>query len=134
MTKTATYNYDSVAGLNYTVDVSKPEGQRIAILAMSDGTAFDPGKTYSVAINSYRAMGGGGLLEKGAGIADADLKSMKFVTSATTRDLRIYLTQWFEKQKGAIPATTDNNWKVIPEDWAGAGKEKDYSLMFPAAK
>jgi len=134
MTKTATYNYDSVAGLNYTVDVSKPVGQRIAILAMSDGTAFDLDKTYSVAINSYRAMGGGGLLEKGAGIADADLKSMKFVTSATTRDLRIYLTQWFEKQKGAIPATTDNNWKVIPEDWAAAGKTKDYSVMFPAAK
>jgi len=101
---------------------------------MSDGTAFDLDKTYSVAINSYRAMGGGGLLEKGAGIADADLKSMKFVTSATTRDLRIYLTQWFEKQKGAIQATTDNNWKVIPEDWAAAGKTKDYSVMFPAAK
>ena len=133
-TKAATYNYDSVAGIKYTVDVSKPEGQRIAIISMADGTAFDMEKKYSVAINSYRAMGGGGMLEKGAGISDADLKSMKFVTSATTRDLRIYLTQWFEKQKGAIPATTDNNWKVLPEDWAAAGKKKDYQLMFPGAK
>jgi len=133
-TKVATYNYDSVAGLKYTVDVTKPAGERIAILSMDDGSAFDPAKTYSVAINSYRAMGGGGMLERGAGISAADLLSMKFVTSATTRDLRIYLTQWFEKQKGAIPAATDNNWKIIPEDLAAAGKTNSYNLMFPPAK
>ena len=133
-TKVATYNYDSVAGLKYTVDVTKPAGERITILSMDDGSAFDPAKTYSVAINSYRAMGGGGMLERGAGISAADLLSMKFVTSATTRDLRIYLTQWFEKQKGAIPATSDNNWKIIPEDLAAAGKTNSYNLMYPPAK
>ncbi len=133
-TKVATYNYDSVAGVKYTVDVSKPAGERIAILSMDDGSAFDMGKTYSVAINSYRAMGGGGILERGAGISAADLLSMKYVTSATTRDLRIYLTQWFEKQKGAIPARTDNNWSIIPADWAAAGKARNYEMMFPAKK
>jgi len=133
-TKVATYNYDSVAGLKYTVDVTRPAGERITILSMDDGSAFDPGKTYSVAINSYRAMGGGGMLERGAGISAADLLSMKYVTSATTRDLTIYLTQWFEKQKGAIPATSDNNWKIIPEDLAAAGKTNSYNLMFPPAK
>ena len=133
-TKVATYNYDSVAGLNYTVDVTRPAGDRITILSMDDGSAFDPAKTYTVAINSYRAMGGGGMLERGAGISAADLLAMKFVTSATTRDLRIYLTQWFEKQKGAIPATSDNNWRIIPEDLAAAGKTNSYNLMFPPAK
>ncbi len=133
-TKVATYNYDSVAGIKYTVDVSKPAGARIAIQSMSDGAPFDLDKTYTVAINSYRAMGGGGLLERGAGISAADLLSMKYVTSATTRDLRIYLTQWFEKQAKAIPAKSDNNWKLIPEDLAAAGKENSYKLMFPSGK
>ncbi|MDX9958818.1 MAG: bifunctional UDP-sugar hydrolase/5'-nucleotidase [Spirochaetia bacterium] len=133
-TKVATYNYDSVAGIKYTVDVSKPAGSRIAIQSMSDGSPFSLDETYSVAINSYRAMGGGGILEKGAGIPAPDLLSMKYVTSATTRDLRIYLTQWFEKQKGAIPAASDSNWKIIPENWAAAGKARDFALMFPARK
>jgi 2',3'-cyclic-nucleotide 2'-phosphodiesterase/3'-nucleotidase len=133
-TKVATYNYDSVAGVTYTVDVTKPAGQRITILSMDDGSAFDPAKTYSVAINSYRAMGGGGMLERGAGISAADLLSMKYVTSATTRDLRIYLTQWFEKQPGPVPAATDNNWTIVPEDLATAGRTNSYNLMFPPAK
>ncbi len=133
-TKVATYNYDSIAGVKYTVDVSKPVGERIAILSMDDGSAFDLAKTYSVAINSYRAMGGGGILERGAGISAADLLNMKYVTSATTRDLRIYLTQWFERQKGAIPAKSDNNWSIIPADWAAAGRTRDYDLMFPPKK
>jgi 2',3'-cyclic-nucleotide 2'-phosphodiesterase/3'-nucleotidase len=114
--------------------VTKPAGQRITILSMDDGSAFDPAKTYSVAINSYRAMGGGGMLERGAGISAADLLSMKYVTSATTRDLRIYLTQWFEKQPGPVPAATDNNWTIVPEDLATAGRTNSYNLMFPPAK
>ena len=133
-TKVATYNYDSVAGIKYTVDVSKPAGSRISIQSMADGSPFSLDKTYSVAINSYRAMGGGGILEKGAGISAPDLLSMKYVTSATTRDLRIYLTQWFEKQKGPIPAASDSNWKITPENWAAAGKARDFAMMFPARK
>lgn len=130
-TKVATYNYDSVAGIMYDVDVSKPAGNRVIIKSMADGSAFDPNKTYSVAINSYRAMGGGGLLEKGAKIPFADLLSMKYVTSATTKDLRFYLTEYIEKQTGIFEPKPMNNWKIIPEEWAAKGKKKDYALMYP---
>ena len=133
-TKVATYNYDSVAGLVYDVDVSKATGSRIVVKSMADGSAFDLAKTYSVAINSYRAMGGGGMLEKGAKIPAADLLAMKYVTSATTKDLRFYLTQYIEKQSGALAPQAMGNWKVIPEDWAAAGKAQDYALMYPATK
>ena len=85
------YNYDSAAGLKYTVDVTKPVGSRVAIASMADGTPFDPAKTYSVAINSYRAQGGGGHLVAGAKMNDADVKAMKYVTSATIKDLRYYI-------------------------------------------
>ena len=42
---------------------------------MADGTPFDETRTYRVAVNSYRAAGGGGLLTKGAGIDKAQLES-----------------------------------------------------------
>ena len=133
-TKVASYNYDSAAGIVYDVDVSQPAGSRIIIKSMADGSAFDPAKTYSVAINSYRAMGGGGMMEKGAKISAADLLSMKFVTSATTKDLRFYLTQYIEKQKGALAPKPNGNWAVLPADWAEAGKALDYPLLYPPAK
>ncbi len=131
-TKTANYNYDSAQGINYTVDVSKLAGDRVSISALADGSAFDMNKKYTVAINSYRAMGGGGLLERGAKITGADLLSMKFVTSATTRDLRYYLTEWFEKN-AATPVTpvANNNWTVIPAARASAGETRDRALMYP---
>ena len=41
------------------------------------------------------------------------------------------MLKWFEKQPGAIEVKRDNNWKVIPEDWAEQGRKKDYPLMYP---
>ena len=54
------YNFDSAMGIKYTVDVSKPAGDRVSINAMSDGSAFYNDSLYTVAVNSYRANGGGG--------------------------------------------------------------------------
>lgn len=134
-TKVASYNYDSAAGLVYDVDVSKPIGERVIVKSMADGTPFSLETTYTVAVNSYRAMGGGGMMEKGAKIPAADLIGMKHVTSATTKDLRFYLTQYIEKRNMAPLAPAPlANWKVLPADWAAAGRAKDEVLMYPAAK
>ena len=131
-TKARYYNYDSAQGINYTIDVSKPAGSRVTITTLSDGTPFDMNKTYSVAINSYRAMGGGGLLARGAGISSEDLLSMKYVTSATSRDLRYYLTEWFVKNSSVpVKPIKDGNWKIIPENYAAAGERTDRELMYP---
>jgi 2',3'-cyclic-nucleotide 2'-phosphodiesterase / 3'-nucleotidase len=58
---------------------------------------------------------------QGVGRPAVDLQKLKFVTSNTSRDLRYYVLKWFEKQSGAITVSCDDNWKVIPEDWAAAG-------------
>ena len=63
-----TFNFDSAAGIDYEVDVTKPAGEKVRILQMSDGTPFDEKKWYKVAINSYLANGGGELLTHCAGI------------------------------------------------------------------
>lgn len=128
------YNYDSVAGVKYVVDVSKPAGSRVTILSMADGSAFDMAKTYTVAINSYRAAGGGNHLTRGVGLDLKQLQRLELVTSSTTKDLRYYMLKWFEKQQGVIKPVRDDNWKVVPEDWAAAGRAKDYPLIYGPAK
>ncbi len=131
VTTTRYYNYDSAAGIVYTVDVSKPVGSRVAIVSMADGSAFDPAATYSVAINSYRAQGGGGHLTTGAGMDPAEVKAMKYVTSSTIKDLRYYIMKWIEAQSGALSPKPNGNWKAVPEDWAAKGKAKDWALLYP---
>lgn len=121
------FNFSSAAGINYTVDVSKPAGERITISTMADGKPFDLTKTYTVAINSYQANGGGGLLTLGAKIPKAEITG-RIVTS-TPKDLRYYLMKWIEDKKIVNPKAM-NNWSVIPKDWWEKGKEKDSQLLF----
>ncbi len=122
------YNFDAGLGLNYTVDVSKPAGERVTISGMSDGGEFDPDKAYKVAINSYRGNGGGGHLIEGAGIDPDELNER--IVNSTEKDLRYYMMKWIEKQ-GKVNPVSKHNWKVIPEDWWFKGMKKDYKLLFP---
>ena len=121
------YNFESAAGINYTVDVSRPIGDRIEILSLSDGTNFDLTKKYNAALNSYRGNGGGGHLTKGAEIPNEELASR--IVNSTEKDLRFYMMNWIE-EKGIVVPKADGNWKIIPEKWADKGKERDYKLMF----
>ena len=121
------YNFSSAAGIKYTVDVSKPAGQRVKIISMSDGKPFDLSKKYKVAINSYRGNGGGGLLTKGAGIPHEKLADR--VITSTQKDLRYYLMKWIQKHRHINPESL-NNWKVIPEKWWEKGREKDFKLLY----
>ncbi|MBP7096915.1 MAG: 5'-nucleotidase C-terminal domain-containing protein [Spirochaetia bacterium] len=131
-TLVATYQYDTADGIIYTVDVTKPAGNRVTIVSMKDGTPFDLKKVYSVAINSYRASGGGNHLTAGVGLAKDDLVRMKYVTGSTTKDLRFYMLKWFEGKTGVVKVGTDNNWKFIPEDLAAAGAKVSLPMMYPA--
>lgn len=121
------YNFDSAAGIDYTVDVTKPVGSRVIIKGFSNGKDFDLDKTYKVAVNSYRGNGGGGHLTRGAKIPQEDLANR--VINSTEKDLRYYLMKWIEKEKVVTPKLL-GNWKVIPENYWEAGKEKDYQLLF----
>ncbi len=124
---TPLFNYDSMAGLEYVVDVSKPAGNRVHILALADGRLFDMAAQYKVAINSYRGTGGGGHLTQGAGINEKDLD--KRLMASTDKDLRYFLMKWIER-KGQVTAKPTGNWQVTPQDWWQAGKERDEALLF----
>ena len=130
-TLTQTYNYESFGGLNYIVDVRKCYGERVNIISMSDGSNFDLNKEYKIAINSYRGSGGGGHLTQGAKIDLKTLQNMDLVIKSTDKDLRFYMMKWFEEQTNSITVEKLNNWKVIPEDYLKAGRERDYTLLYP---
>jgi 2',3'-cyclic-nucleotide 2'-phosphodiesterase/3'-nucleotidase len=125
--KNQAYNFDSASGIDYTVDVSKPEGSRITIKGFSDGRQFDRSKMYKIAVNSYRGNGGGGHFTEGAGIAKEELR--KRLLSSTDRDLRYYILKSIEKKQTIDPLPL-NNWKVIPEDWVKAAMPAEYALLF----
>lgn len=127
MLKNRYYNFDSAEGIEYTVDISKPVGERVVISDFTNGSKFDLNKTYKVAVNSYRGNGGGGHLTKGAGIPHDELSNR--VITSTEKDLRYYLIKWIEKQKKVTVEKT-NNWQVIPNDWYEAAKERDKEILF----
>lgn len=124
--RNAPYNFDSAAGIEYTVDVSKAVGERVEILGMEDGSSFDPESTYQVAINSYRGSGGGGHLTEGAGISRDELSER--ISFTTERDLRSYMIDYFSEIEEYHPESR-NNWKVIPEEWAEQGRKKDMPYL-----
>jgi len=121
------YNFDSAVGIDYIVDLTKPEGSRVTILKMTNGAPFENEKLYAVAINSYRGNGGGGHLTSGAGIPKEELMSR--VITSTDRDLRYYMIEHIKKKNDINPEAL-NNWKLIPEKLVSEAKKRDYELLF----
>lgn len=125
--KNMSFNFDSAAGIDYVVDVTKPFGKRIIIKSMSNGKRFDINRTYKVALNSYRGNGGGDLLTAGAGISKEELKNR--MVSSTDKDLRFYLMEYIKKVK-TLNAKPLNQWRFVPEKWVDPAIKRDSILLF----
>jgi len=129
--KNQSYNFDSAAGIDYIVDVTRPEGSRILISGFTDGRVFDKNKMYKVAVNSYRGNGGGGHFTEGVGFSKNELR--KRLASSTDRDLRFYILKYIEETKNITPSPL-NNWKIIPETWVKEARTVEYPLLFGSDK
>lgn len=125
--KNLAFNFDSAAGIDYEVDVTKPDGQKVRILRMSNGQPFDEHKTYKVALNSYRGNGGGELLTKGAGIPHEELD--KRIIYRSEKDQRYYLMKEIEKG-GVMDPKPNNNWRFVPAEWTEPAIARDRKLLF----
>ena len=122
-----TFNFDSAAGIDYEVDLTKPDGQKVRIIQMSNGEPFDEHKWYKVVMNSYRANGGGELLTRGAGIPQDSLENR--VIWHTDMDQRHYLTEEIQRQ-GTINPQPNKNWHFVPEAWVKPALERDRKQLF----
>jgi len=125
------YNFDSAAGINYTVDVTKPSGSRVDIASMAGGQPFDPEKTYFVAMTSYRASGGGGIL-RAIGI-DTDKITDRVVEYYP--EIRNILYNYLLEHGSIDPAVIGDparigRWRFVPEGLAAKGIDADMQLLF----
>ena len=96
------YNCDTLDGAEYALDPTRPEGQRVLFLRR-DGKPVGDTETFLVALNSYRAAGGGGyrVWKDCPRVGEAD---------ASLRDLLIRDA----KRRGELSPETDGNWFLAP--------------------
>lgn len=125
------YNFDSAAGLVYEVDVTKKYGNRINIISLADGSAFDLSATYKVAMTSYRASGGGNLM-KAAGI-DTDRIGER--VTGYYPEIRNLLYDYLVKNGSIDPVkisdpTVIGHWEFVPEKKARKALDRDMALLF----
>jgi 2',3'-cyclic-nucleotide 2'-phosphodiesterase/3'-nucleotidase len=125
--KNPIFNFDSAAGIVYTVDVSKPIGSKITILKMANGEPFRMDKVYDVVLNSYRGNGGGDLLTKGAGIDRTKLKDRLIFSS--DKEFRYYLMK-FISDNGTSFFQPRNEWEVIPKTMVDTAMKRNYNSFF----
>lgn len=126
-----TYNFDSAGGLWYTVDVTKPRGSRVTIEKMADETPFQLDRTYNVAMTSYRASGGGELLQQ----AGVDTDNIDERVVARYPEIRNILYDYLMKNGSIDPEIIGTpavigGWKFVPEKLANDALQADMDLLF----
>lgn len=121
------YDFDSAAGLKYTVDLSRPKGRKIRIESLADGRPFSLTATYRVAVNSYRGSGGGGHLPIALGIPQTQLTQR--IVWISPHELRHYVERALAVKEG-LTAKPLHHWRFVPEGWAAAAGERDYETLF----
>jgi 2',3'-cyclic-nucleotide 2'-phosphodiesterase/3'-nucleotidase len=95
------YNYDMWEGIEYKLNISRPEGQRVVQLAYK-GQPVDPTRDYEVVMNNYRAGGGGNYI----------MFQGKPVVRDIPTDMAELLATYI-MDRGTIEAALNSNWEVI---------------------
>ena len=127
------YNFDSAGGLVYEVDVTRPSGERVVVRSMANGTPFALDAEYDVAMTSYRASGGGGIMRNGAGV---DTDRIEERTVAYYPEIRDLLYDYLKKNGSIDPEVIGNpavigRWNFVPYEEAEKALDKDMKLLFP---
>ena len=101
--KIPAYNFDIAEGVSYTLNLTKPLGQRIENLEFK-GKPLAPTQKLRLATNNYRVNGGGGYtMYKGAP-----------VVHRSSEEIRELIIDWVERNK-TVPSEPNNNWKIVTE-------------------
>ncbi|MFD8327144.1 bifunctional metallophosphatase/5'-nucleotidase [Streptomyces lydicus] len=102
---TPDYNYDVVCGVSYEIDIAKPVGQRIGKL-LFEGKPVAEGARFVLAVNNYRASGGGNFPH----VAAAEQ------VWSTSDEIRNLIIGWVQEAKvidGSVFASVD--WRLTRE-------------------
>jgi 2',3'-cyclic-nucleotide 2'-phosphodiesterase/3'-nucleotidase len=97
------YQFDMAMGLDYEVDLTRPEGERIGPILLR-GESLRPEQRVRVAVNSYRAAGGG----------DYDMLRRAPRLARSTRTLPELVVEWARRQP-ELPAPAAAGWTLLPD-------------------
>ncbi|MER8000423.1 5'-nucleotidase C-terminal domain-containing protein [Streptomyces sp. NPDC095613] len=99
------YNYDAVSGLTYEIDIARPAGSRIVNLRF-EGKEVDPAARFVLAVNNYRASGGGNFPH----VAAAQQ------VWANSEEIRNTIIAWVREAGSVDPGTFASvDWKLTRE-------------------
>jgi 2',3'-cyclic-nucleotide 2'-phosphodiesterase/3'-nucleotidase len=109
------YNYDVVKGVDYTLDVSKPIGQRVTQLDYHS-RAVVPTDTFTMALNNYRQAGGGGfsMLSGAPVVYDKQLEIRQLLIDEVRRKGTLTPSDYYHPNWRIIPATAIGRLLQIP--------------------
>jgi len=96
------YNVDTMAGLDYRIDPTRPEGDRVRDLRYH-GRPLDLHARFTVACNNYRAAGGGGYPH----LAEAE------VVWRSSIEIADLVGEYLDRLEEWQP-TVDGNWWIAP--------------------
>ena len=103
------YNYDMFAGVDYTIDLRRPIGSRVTRLEVR-GRAVTDLDTFTLALNNYRQVGGGGF----AMLAGAPL------VYESREDIRELLIDEVRRRRTLRPSDYfQQNWQLDPPGAVG---------------
>ncbi|WZY01103.1 bifunctional 2',3'-cyclic-nucleotide 2'-phosphodiesterase/3'-nucleotidase [Bacillus sp. FSL W7-1360] len=97
----ASFNFDTIEGVAYKIDVTKPVGERIVDLTY-EGKEVTAEDEFLVATNNYRAGGGGDHLE--------DVETVL----ASTDENREVIIDYIRNYDGVLNVEASNNWSIVP--------------------
>ena len=97
------YNYDMYEGVDYTLDLTRPKGERVTRLQF-EGHDVTADEKLEVVVNQYRAVGGGNYA--------------MFTPEKIIREVQIDMTELiadYLREHPVLQATVNNNFLVLPE-------------------
>ena len=108
------YNFDIVSGVEYTLDISRPVGQRVAELRF-EGRPVRDDDSFTMALNNYRQSGGGGY----------DMIAGAEVVYDRGEDVRELLIEEVRRHGTIRPEDYHTpSWRLVPEAAAAAALQE----------
>jgi 2',3'-cyclic-nucleotide 2'-phosphodiesterase/3'-nucleotidase len=97
------FNFDIAQGVEYEIDLTRPEGSRVRGLRFR-GRPLADAQPLRIAINNYRAGGSGGYTM---------FRNAK-VLWRSNEEIRDMIVRYYTEKK-RLPDAADHNWRIVPE-------------------
>jgi 2',3'-cyclic-nucleotide 2'-phosphodiesterase/3'-nucleotidase len=99
----AGYNFDMAQGVEYEIDLLRPEGRRVENLRFR-GAPLRDDQPLRIALNNYRAAGSAGY---------STFRDAKIVWRSG-REIRDLMIEYFAAHR-ELPERPDGNWRLVPQ-------------------